>query len=346
MKPRCPKLEYTRQDKEFYDFHLKERMPEEIFDFHIHVNLPEHIPDMTEERVHSDWAFESGLILPCETAKQYGHQLFPDTVYCMAGFPWPIQEADLEAGNRYLKAEKEKGNMHPFMAVAPWHKESYIEEELPFFNGFKPYPDLVSTVKGADISIFTFMPHWQLEILNRHKKTVVLHLPRKGRIADPDNIRELLEMRQKYPDIQIVIAHFGRSFTPCYLEQALEEMKEDKAGFYWDTAAVLNPQVYSLAFKELPEDRILYGTDAPIMLWHGKRRWTYDKYINLVREEFSWNTHEEGKEAESHYTLFIYEQMRSILDNIEELEMGETFKRKLFSENAKRLLSVDNLIED
>ena len=123
-------------------------------------------------------------------------------------------------------------------------------------------------------------------------------------------------------------------------------MEKDKEGFYWDTAAVLNPQVYKLAFEELPEERILYGTDAPIMLWHGKRRWTFDKYINLVREEFSWNTHEEGIEAERRYTLFIYEQMRSILDNIEELEMGETFKRKLFSENAKRLLSVDNLIKD
>ena len=87
--------------------------------------------------------------------------------------------------------------------------------------------------------------------------------------------------------------------------------------------------MYKLAFEELPEERILYGTDAPIMLWHGKRRWTFDKYINLVREEFSWNTHEEGIEAERRYTLFIYEQMRSILDNIEELEMGETFKRKL-----------------
>ena len=51
MKPRCPKLEYTRQDKEFYDFYLKERIPEEIFDFHIHINLPEHIPDMTEETI-------------------------------------------------------------------------------------------------------------------------------------------------------------------------------------------------------------------------------------------------------------------------------------------------------
>lgn len=199
---------------------------------------------------------------------------------------------------------------------------------------------MVSDVKGADISIFTFMPHWQLEILNRCHKTVVLHLPRKGRIADKDNIRELLEMRQKYPDIQIVIAHFGRSFNPCYLETALKEMKKDIIGFYWDTAAVLNPEVYRVAFENLPANRILYGTDAPIMLWHGKRKWTQDTYINLVREPFSWNNHEEGREEERKYTLFIYEQMRSILDMIDQMDMGKEWKTQIFCKNAKRLLAV------
>lgn len=111
-------------------------------------------------------------------------------------------------------------------------------------------------------------------------------------------------MRQKYPDIQIVIAHFGRSFTPVYLKCALKQMGDDIAGFYFDTAAVLNPDVYSLAFEHLSLKQILYGTDAPIMLWHGRRRWTEQAYINLVREPYSWNTHEEGEEIEAGYTFF------------------------------------------
>ena len=338
MKPICPKLDYTEQDKQFYKEYLKSRMPEQIFDFHIHLNLPEHVPEISEERIHSDWAFESGLLLPVETAKAYAGRMFPDSLYKMAGFPWPIKEADLTANNEYLKEERKKGNALPFMAVAPWHEESYIEEQLPYFAGFKPYPDLVAGEKGADISIFSFMPHWQLRILDRQKKTVVLHLPRKGRIADKDNIRELLELRQQYPDIQIVIAHLGRSFNPCYLEAALEEMKEEAGGFFWDTAAVLNPDVYKTAFEKLPEERILYGTDAPIMLWHGKRRWTYDTYINLEREPFSWNHHEEGVQKEGQYTLFIYEQLKNIFDTAEMLEKDREFIRKLFCKNAEHLL--------
>lgn len=331
MKPECPILRRTEVDEEFYSRYLKGRMPEQIFDFHMHLNLPEHIPYMSEERFHSDWAFECGLILPCETAFLYAAQLFPDTKYRIAGFPWPVQEADLIAGNRYLLQKKAEGLITPFMSVRPDFTEDYIEEQLPDFCGFKPYPDLVSTVKGAEISIFSFMPHWQLEILNRHRGTVVIHLPRKGRIADPDNVRELLEMRQRYPDIQIVIAHFGRSFNPVYLEEALEQMGDSAADFYYDTAAVLNPAVYELAFAKLPLKRILYGSDAPIMLWHGKRTWTDRTYHNLISEPDSGNLRSDD-------TFFLYEQMKVILDTLEGMGLAKEVKEDLFCENTRRLL--------
>ena len=344
MKPECPALKRTETDEAFYDRFLRGRMPKRIFDFHVHVNLPEHIPSISEERLHSDWAFECGLILPCETAYRYAKQLFPDTLYRLAGFPWPIQEADLEAGNRYLLEKKAEGLATPFMAVRPDFTERYIEEQLPAFCGFKPYPDLVSTVKGAEISIFSFMPHWQLKILNRHRGTAVIHLPRKGRIADPDNVRELLEMRQSYPDIQIVIAHFGRSFNLVYLKEALEQMGDSAADFYYDTAAVLNPEVYELAFSKLPLQRILYGSDAPIMLWHGKRTWTDRTYTNLTSEPYSWNRHLEGAEAESGYTFFLYEQMKVILDTLEHMGLGDGVKEDLFYGITLRLIEGAGII--
>lgn len=338
MKPECPMLNITPADKAFYEQNLKHRIPERIFDVHVHLNLPEHIPEISEKRLFSDWAFECGLVLPCETAYAYAAQMFPDTDYRIAGFPWPIQEAWLKENNGYLLEEKRKGRITPFMAVRPDFSEDYLEEQIKFFCGFKPYPDLVSTVKGDEISIFRFLPHRQLALLNRHRKAVVIHLPRKGRIASPDNVKELLEIRQRYPEIRIVIAHFGRSFNPVYLQEALAQMGTDAAGFFYDTAAVLNPQVYRLAFERLPLNRILYGTDAPIMLWHGKRTWTERTYINLAREPYSWNTHAEGEAAEAGYTLFLYEQMKVILDLLEEMGLGEEVKDDLFYGNAARLL--------
>ena len=340
MKPVCPVLKKSKRDEEFYDRWWKGRLPHYIFDFHIHLNLPEHIPEITEERIHSDWAFEAGLILPCETAVDYGSRLFPDSSYEMAGFPWPIQEAYLKENNAYLLRKKEEGLTHPFMAVSPDFSEEYIEQQLPSFRGFKPYPDLVSTVKGAEISIFSFMPEWQLKILNRHKKAVVIHLPRKNRIADPNNIKELLEMRQKFPDIQIVIAHFGRSYNLYYLQEAFSKMGKDIDGFFFDTAAVLNPAVYRFAFEKLPSTHIFYGTDSPIMLWHGKRMWLERTYTNLVQEPFSWNHHIEGKAEESQYVLFLYEQAKVILDVIDQMQLGQNFAEKIFYKNSKSFFEI------
>ncbi|MHB1365869.1 MAG: hypothetical protein ACYCWE_08590 [Eubacteriales bacterium] len=53
-------------------------------------------------------------------------------------------------------------------------------------------------------------------------------------------------------------------------------------------------------------ERIMYGTDLPVFLWHGRRRWTDDAYYNHAREDIAWNTHYEGRETEARYTFFLY----------------------------------------
>ena len=96
--------------------------------------------------------------------------------------------------------------------------------------------------------------------------------------------------------------------SPCLLYTSY--MRE----LNFDTAAVLNPAVHAMALEVMDPKRILYGTDLLVFLWHGKRRWTQWEYFNLAREDFPWNRHEEGPEAEAGYTFFLYEQLRSILD--------------------------------
>ena len=332
--------EKTEVDQGFFQNHLEGRMPAEIFDAHIHLNLPEHIPFISQERIRSDWAFECGLFLTAEEALDRAKLLFGNTRYSMAGFPWPIREALLEENNQYLLAEKSKGNTFPFMGVKPdWSAET-VDTQLLNFCGLKPYPDFVASCKGAQNSIFDFLPHAHLSVLNRQKKAVVLHLPRRDRLADRDNIRELLEIRQKYPDIDIIIAHLGRSFCPVFLAEGLDRMGSDASGFYFDTAAVINPDVYRMAFERIDYHKILFGTDAPIMYWHGKRIWTEREYFNLCREDFSWNRHTEGREAEAQYTFILYEQLRSILDAMQLSGFSTVEKDAVFCDNAKALLHI------
>ena len=146
-----------------------------------------------------------------------------DVEYKIAGFPWPIREAAMVQNNAYMATLHRQNKLTPFMVVRPERPAEEIEQTLieGEFVGFKPYPDMVSGVKGAEMSIFNFLPHEQWQILNRHKKTVMLHLPRRGRLADDNNVHELLTARNKYPDVNIILAHFGRAFCPVYLREGL-----------------------------------------------------------------------------------------------------------------------------
>ena len=336
-----PYFDYTETDKRYYEANISNRIPKKVFDAHVHVNLPEHVAMVPDERWLSDWALECGHLLPAEDAYACAKQLFPGVEYHIAGFPWPIKEADMRGNNRYLAEMKKKKKLSPFMAVRPEWNIDEIEKTLieGDFVGFKPYPDMVTGVKGADISIFDFFPKPQWQLLNKHKKAVMLHLPRKERLADKMNIKELLDARQTFAEVAIIIAHFGRSFVPYYLAAGLAQIS-DIRGFYFDTSAVINPAVYELAFDKIPSENIIYGSDMPITFWHGKREWTERDYVNICRENFTWKKIYRSKEEEARYTVFLYEEVRSILDMIDKKNLGDEAKNKIFYENAMKALKL------
>ncbi len=198
---------------------------------------------------------------------------------------------------------------------------------------------MAAVKKGADISIFDFLPHAHLEVADRHKKAVLLHLPRKGRLADPDNIHEIREIVQKYPNLKLVLAHFGRCFNPVYFESGIRQLGDELKAIYFDTAAVINPAVHQLALENLHYQKILFGTDFPILLWHGKREWTETEYINLCREDFSWNQHQ-YPDKEDEYTFFVYEQLKAMLDSIDQLPDKEKISQAVFYENAASVYEI------
>lgn len=336
-----PYFEYTEVDKAFYRNYLAPRIPGEIFDVHIHTYLPGHVKDVPEQERFANWASECSQVLPCEDAHAVASQLYPDSRYTFAGLPATHLRSDSMANNNYLAEMKRAGKLAAaFMMVRPEWDTRQIEKTLveEGFAGFKPYLSMADSREG-ETSIFSFLPHEQWEILNRNRKAVMLHIPRKERFADDDNIKELLLARNKYPAVTIIIAHLGRSYCPYYLEEGLRKL-DDPGDFYFDTTAVVNPEVYDLAFTEIPLENILYGSDMHVLLWHGKRRWEEKKYYNLCREEFSWNKERRPPEEEAGYTLFLYEQVRSILDTMDKHKLSEIQKSGIFGNNARRALGL------
>ena len=164
-----------------------------------------------------------------------------------------------------------------------------------------------------------------------------MHLPRKGRYADDKNIAELKEIADSYPDLKVIIAHLGRCFNLSVFEQAIEKMGNYFDWFWYDTAAVSNPNVLKLAFERILPSRIMFGQDMHIFLWHGFRTWTKDQYFNICREDLKWKRVLEDESAQENYTFYLYVQMKNILDTMDALNLSNQHKAQYFKENANQL---------
>ena len=329
----------TPLDEAFYAEHIEARLPRKLMDVHIHLSDPK----LVGKRLDAQWDWAAAC---CDSMNIEGfHEVVktfhPDREVEILALPPVSAHLDHAACNDYMASIMGDGSVRSAeMVVRPEWTAEYVEQQLVenHFAGFKPYPDLVAGKKGSEIGIFEFIPHHQLAVLDRHKAILTLHIGRPGRLPDPNNIHDLLEMRQKYPDIKIIIAHCGRSYAVDTIRRGLEGLGSHAGDFLYDLAAVLNPEVLRRVFDRLPHDQIFYGTDLPVFLWHGRRRWTDTEYFNLCREDFWWNKHEEGAETEAKYTFFLYEQLRNLLDVTDEFE-GQALREKIFYENANRLVS-------
>ncbi len=344
-------LEYfkkTQRDIDFFDEYIAPRLPNELFDMHLHVTTDKDTSGISKEAIDKDWALQCGYAMDVDDLKKYCSVIWKDRRVSVTAFPFPVRGVDLHSANEYLaNVLRDQNNSNSnvsiraaAMSIAPSFDPDECEELLlrDRFIGYKPYPDLVSGEKGADISIFDFIPDRFLQALDRHKKAVILHLPRAGRIADKDNIHELLEMRQKFPDVKIIVAHYGRSYNIEVIETAYEKFGKDIEGFYFDNAAVLNPAVHTFMLEHIPHNRIFFGTDMPILLWHGIRTWNGGTYQNFSRETFKWNSAKNTpREEEEKYTFLLYEQAKHLLDSIYSIG-GKALAERIYCENAKDFL--------
>ncbi len=330
----------TELDSLFYDRYLRGRLPDTIIDAHAHFNLPSHVASITSETIAGDWALECGLLMSYEDACHYSQVMFPNKQWEFVALPWPLRDANTKGNNAYISSLISDHALSGLYTVRPEYTTDQIETDYLAgrFSGFKPYPYMASAAKGANVSIFDFMPHEQFELANQLHASVLMHLPRAGRLPDPDNISEIRIILDRYPNVKLVVAHFGRCFQLEYFEKALNALGEDVHRLWFDCAAVLNPKVYALAFNKLDHHRILFGTDLPIFLWHGKREWDKQGYHNLCREDFSWNKHTHRNEENS-YTFFLYEQLNTMLNIVGN---DQNVLQDVFCRNARSVYSRSN----
>jgi len=342
--------QYTDVDRAFWREHLEDWLPQRILDAHTHVCEPRfRLTPNTEAMRRQYWVNE--VLEPigaADAARCYATVLPGRRVSCIA-FGHPSLDYDIAGSNAALEAECARRDWYRLAVIGPDWPVDRVARELDQERtlGVKVYYALIpgqdpdTRDKYLEASIFDFVPHAQLDLLNERGAMLMLHVPRAERLGHPDNIREIRHIRDRYGNIQVVIAHLGRSYTLPHARESLAELADDE-GLWFDNSAVLNPEVHRFAIETLGPERVLYGSDNPIFYMRGRRRWEGRRYINHTAYPFHFNTRRESPEIEARYTLYMYEALRAIRGACEDLGLARNEVEALFHTNAQRLIRASN----
>lgn len=338
---------YTDVDRAFWETHLADWLPQQILDAHTHVTDPalRRMP-ITETMRRQYWVNEVFEPIDAPTAEHCSRTVFPGREFSCVAMGVPDLAFDVEGGNRYLQAECPGRGWHSLAVIRPQWTQQDVAALLdaPGVIGVKPYYALISAnaeTRDAHLeaSIFDFLPHHVLEVVNDRHAWVTLHVPKADRLGHPDNVREVREIRRRYPNIVLVLAHLGRCYTKPHAEEALPQFADDPQ-LYFDTSAVMNPASHRIALQYFGPRRLLYGSDNPIFYMRGRRQYRERAYINRTSYPFHFNTDREPPEMEARYTLFMYEDIRAIKQACDELGIvpGADVEA-IFHGNAARLIA-------
>lgn len=339
--------QYSEVDRAFWTEHLASWLPDRMIDAHVHIADPAmNRAPITEAMRRQYWVNEVFAPMDAPTAEHCFQTVFDGRMTSCVSFGVPDLAFDIDQGNRYSIEQNLQRGWHTLALLNPKWTADQVAQTLaqPSVIGLKPYYALMGYTPDTrdaflEASIFDFLPHHHLEVADDYQAWITLHVPKAARLGHPDNIREIREIRKRYPRIRLVIAHLGRCYTENHAREALPQLAEDD-GLYFDTSAVLNPASHRVALEYIGCRRLLYGSDNPIMFMRGRRQYRGSAYINRTNYPFYFNKEREPAEIEASYTLYMYEDIRAIKQACQDLGVTDPSDIKaIFHDNAARLIA-------
>lgn len=345
-----PLLNIKPYDTEFYNERLRDFLPDTFIDCHTHIWLDEqnHFCEDTAARSCA-WptmvARDNSVQDLCETNRL----LFPGKTVRSVLYGQPMVTIDLKRNNDYVAACAEALGTGALYISHPSQSCESIEREMakhPCFKGLKVYlqfaPDYIPS---NEIRIYDFLPPAHLALADKHGWVVQLHIARPRRLADPVNYIQLREIEEKYPNLQLIIAHLGRAYADEDLGDALEYLKHTKKSM-WDFTANTNQQVMTRVLDLFGPDRFMYGTDFPIFRMRSRRVVENGFYINEIPMGSLGDVSADPHMREIPYpeadriTFFIYEEIDACRRACEDLGLNKADVNKIFYENARRIFDM------
>lgn len=245
-----------------------------IIDFHTHV-FPPRMKENRSQYVDSDPGF--ALIYSDKKAKLATAEELIDSmdrdgvdISVIVNYGWTTHELCVETNDYILESiARYPQRLVGFCAVQPQSREAAIAEiERCASGGAKGIGEL-----RPDMQLLDFMDDEVIqpfaETLIKHKLILLTHTsepvgheyPGKG-VVTPEILYPFIA---GFPDLTIVCAHWGGGL-PFYA--LMPEVKQTMKNVYFDTAAspfLYSPEIYSRVSRLAGADRILFGSDYPLL---------------------------------------------------------------------------------
>jgi predicted TIM-barrel fold metal-dependent hydrolase len=327
-------------DHRIYERELRGFLPAKLFDAHVHLFDGSCLirgATFPPRHVYSKFG---GAFTPSQYMA-WAADALPGVEIHANSFGHPGPESDRDASAVYTGRVSDNRRFYGMALVAPsdtaeaaWRR---VEENR--LVGFKPYPAFVTGKAVAEITVRDILPAAQMAVADEHGLAIMLHLPRPGRLADPVNQAQMVELCRSYPNARVIFAHVGRAYFLANVVGSLDGIAACPNA-YIDTAMVNHEGVLEYAFRNFPRDRILFGADAPFALLRGKSVEINDQYAYLLGEDYEMGSSIYDTDHAVTFTTFYYEQLRGIRLAAERAGLGVREIEDIFFNNAARLFGA------
>jgi hypothetical protein len=334
-------------DREFYRQHLAGFLPARMIDIHTHVWLKEFHPRSEQVNRGAKWPSLVAEDNCIEDLLETYKLMFPDQEVTPLIFGSPRRGVDLDATNGYVSQVVREHDLPSLLVSTPqWTADELVQRvHEGGFLGLKPYLSFApGNIASGDITIYDFLPHAHLEAADEGGWLVMLHIPRRDRLRDPVNLEAMLEIEHRYPNVRLIIAHIGRAYCQEDVGSAFEVLK-DTERMLFDFSAHTNAQVMERLIRTAGPQRILFGSDMPILRMRMRRICQGGKYVNLVPPGLYGdvsddpNMGEVSQEEGEKLSFFMYEELLAFRGAAEAAGLSDTDVEDVFYNNAAGVIA-------
>jgi len=312
---------------------LEDFLPPKILDFHVHIFPKDTIPSGHEKfscAGHKIAQYTFGEL------KKDLIDIYPKRDCYAVCFGMPDRKYDAHNNNEYVAKSCDHKQFFPLRLLRPQDDPEIVAKQIKEKNflGFKPYLNYVNK-EVEDVEINDMLPGRLMEIAEKFALIIMLHIPRKERLADPVNQRQIVELAERYPKAKIVLAHIGRAYFLKNIVGHLDKIRYFP-NLYYDLTMLNNWEVLEYLFDNVESYKILYATDIPIALAPGKSVEINDQYTYVT--PVPWELSISDEHNKLIFTSFLYEELRAIKKAVERLNLPKSFIEDIFYNNGMKLL--------